>query len=74
MPSSHFSAGWEWAKVNPLDANRYSSPESKRRCGNALAWFVDGVDAWRAIAAAHLRADARLLHRRELYIRSSAGT
>lgn len=78
---SHFSAGWEWAKANPLEANRYDSPEAKRRMqlgvelgSQALRWFSDGVDAWRAIAVANLQADARLLHRRELYIRSSAGT
>ncbi len=54
---SHFSAGWEWAKANPLNANRYDSPEAKRRMqlgvelgSQALGWFSDGVDAWRTIA------------------------
>ncbi len=63
MTQSHFSAGWAWAQCNPLDANRFASPEAICRRGNAIAWFVDGIDAWRKVARAHERAPhARALH------------
>lgn len=71
MSSSHFSAGWLWAQCNPLDANRFASEEAISRRGQVLDWFIDGIDAWRKIRRAHERDEARIRHRRELFIKAS---